>query len=767
MSESVSSNSGSCIAATHLSIYAFLANDVQVSRVDYPSIEPGMVFKKGSRVMLTSFPRDELDDIDFIRFYSNENKLYGACEPEDICDFQTVIDSYITLRKHGAFPFDDEASIASEKVPCTIFDSLSAASSETDENDSPVTVKEVDVHRAQSIASDLDAEMEAFYNQNPEFARAGNETVLDADDLADMMSTTNMRLDDTAANNRTSLAPVTSTPAPNRQPSIQGLSSKRHVADSTMLGREDLMRMQESKQVEAAVNQGIVPVATGMQEYALRTDNNIKQIGDLLKNQMNRASSQDQAIGNLQTQLSSLANSLDTNQLAQTIIANVGQHFAATIDAKFSELKQTVDPAPIMNTAVDPPAETQKKPITKAKKGRRSARFTLPDSDTDSDSEIAELIHNRTFDPQSSKMYCADAMFADNSALAEDSLKSAENAMKRIRSNPEMVPKWNRSKGGLLSIFLCKDVFNFARKQGLLNEKFLMFWISYVFPSDNEEKVYMYLNEIRTLFPNENLYKTLRALAFRMRPSEKTSIDALPKRKQNEGLLDLVLRLKVDIPICADLKKHEITNKIVEFIRTHEQDPTVKLEFKKSAMVYGRKITEKQLLKIAENIDELLETTSGHQTTRYQQVTQKPDLPSDRKALEMLLDNQQSLCDKIAALEQSRTNPGRNDNPTKCHKCQAQAQPRKNGGFYPHCSQCFRTKVQIQKPTIYKSSPARPICTVCQRNTCNIGRSGKPFSTCFDCASRSEFGNMRKWSDVAKNSSNKQVFRNESTQQGN
>jgi len=206
-------------------------------------------------------------------------------------------------------------------------------------------------------------------------------------------------------------------------------------------------------------------------------------------------------------------------------------------------------------------------------------------------------------------------MFSDGSGLAEDSLKSAENAMKRIRSNPDIVPKWNSSKAGLLSVFLCKDVFNFARKQGLLNEKFLKYWVSYVFPSENEEKVYMYLNEIRTQFPNENLYKTLRALAFRMIPGEKTSIDALPKRKQHEGLLDLVLRLKIDIPICADVKEHEITNKIVEFIRTHEHDQTVKLEFKKSILPYGRKITEKQLLKIAESLDELLETQTRQQST--------------------------------------------------------------------------------------------------------------------------------------------------------
>ena len=357
-------------------------------------------------------------------------------------------------------------------------------------------------------------------------------------------------------------------------------------------------------------------------------------------------------------------------------------------------------------------------------------------------------------------MYCLDAMFSDGSCLAEDSLKSAENAMKRIRLNSDIVPKWKNPKDGLLSIFLCKDVFNFARKQGLLNEKFLKYWISYVFPSENEEKVYMYLNEIRTQFPKENLYKTLRALAFRMSPGEKTSIDALSKRQPKEGLLDLVLRLKIDIPICVDVKENEITNKIVEFIRTHEQDAMVKLEFKKAILPYGRKITEKQLIRIAESLDELLETQSGHQSTRYQQVTSNSDMYTDKEALELLLDNQKSMCDKIAALEQMRgSSPlqAQTGGKPKCQKCNSEPQRKKSGGFYPHCGNCFRNKVQISKPNLYSSPPvhsdaSRPICRVCRKNKCNIDRSGSPFPSCYDCSqnrnSNRGIGGVQKWSNV-------------------
>ena len=757
------SETGSSIAASHLSVYAFLANDVPVSVIDYPDIEKGAIFNKGSRVLLTSFPRDELDDIDFIKFYSNEHKLYGACEPEDIRDFQTVVKSYITLRNLGAFPYDDEATVASEKEPNNrLFDADSTASSEEDH--SAETVQHViQADDAQSITSEQMAEMEAYYSQDPEYARTGNNNVLDADDLADMMSTTNMRLDDTAVENPINMAPITSTPAPFRQPNGQAsVASKRQMADSTMLEREQLAHVEEKNQVTNVVNQGIGNVATGMQKYALKTDENIQRMGDLLSNQMSETKNHADAIAAMQVQMKSIASAVEPEKFVKTMTGLFEQLVDKHLQAQKSQAQSTqptinmdTEPAAISERMTEPQTEKaapKVKSIMKPKKGRRSARFILPDSDSDSDSEIADLIQNRTFDPQSSKMYCADAMFVDNSALAEDSLKSAENAMKRIRSNPDIVPKWSGSKGGLLSIFLCKDVFNFARKQGLLCEKYLKFWISYVFPSENEEKVYMYLNDIRNLFPDANLYKTLRALAFRMRPSEKTSIDALPKRQDNEGLLDLVLRLKIDIPICADVKEHEIIAKIVEFIRTHEKNETVKLEFKKAVLVYGRKITEKQLLKVAESLDELLETSRGRPTSRYQQVTAESSLYTDKEALEILLDNQKTLTDKIAALEQSRTKQINSNPKPKCQKCSAQPQKRKSGGFYPHCSDCFVNKVQVEYTSTSKRTVTSQTCKSCSRNTCNLNRFGKPFPTCYECFSKNQtgntFGNMRNWSKV-------------------
>ena len=737
------SQAGSSIAPSHLSIFAFLAKDIPATQLEGGNQYPGLVVQKGSRVMLTHFPRSTAHDVDHVRFYSNEHRVHGMCQPDDVTDFDQIVSAYITLHSNQALPYEEEASMIS--------------------NDKAV-------EQAPSINSELLAEMEAHYNNDPEFARAGNETVLDVDDLADMMSTTNTRLEGTPIRNPIFQATATSTPAPPRPPTVHGsMAGKRHLPDSTMLEREQVAHAEESKQVEAVVNRGIGPVAIGMQEYALKTDNNIQNMGKLLSKQMDASKHNQVAIGAIQSQMNSISSALDPENLAKTMAAVCDQYFQdKEIQTRMTNLKSTPETATNIIPNSDPhelPVEKSKnkqpvKPILKAKKGRRSARFTLPDSDSDSDSEIMELIQNRTFDPQSSKMYCLDAMFSDGSCLAEDSLKSAENAMKRIRLNSDMVPKWRNPKDGLLSIFLCKDVFNFARKQGLLNEKFLKYWISYVFPSENEEKVYMYLNEIRTQFPKENLYKTLRALAFRMSPGEKTSIDALSKRQPKEGLLDLVLRLKIDIPICVDVKENEITNKIVEFIRTHEQDAMVKLEFKKAILPYGRKITEKQLIKIAESLDELLETQSGHQSTRYQQVTSNSDMYTDKEALELLLDNQKSMCDKIAALEQMRGSSSlqaQTGGKPKCQKCNAEPQRKKSGGFYPHCGNCFRNKVQISKPNLYSSPPvhsdaSRPICRVCRKNKCNIDRSGSPFPSCYDCSqnrnSNRGIGGVQKWSNV-------------------
>ena len=179
-------------------------------------------------------------------------------------------------------------------------------------------------------------------------------------------------------------------------------------------------------------------------------------------------------------------------------------------------------------------------------------------------------------------------------------------------------------------------------------------------------------------------------------------------------------------------------------------------------MPYGRRITEKQLLKIAESLDELLETQSGHQTTRYQQVTSNSNMYTDKEALELLLDNQQSFSDKIAALEKARFQSNIQETKVTCQKCSAEPQRRKSGGFYPHCSDCFQTKVQSRKSDLYSAPQANttaskknshgPVCRVCNQKSCKVDRFGKPFPSCFDCFQKSRsgkaFGDMKKWSNV-------------------
>ena len=384
---------GSSVAPSHLSIFAFLANDIPALQLEGGDHQPELIIKKGSRIMLTHFPRADAQDVDHVRFYSNEHNVHGACQPDDVVDFDRIVNAYITLRENQALPYEEEASMVS--------------------NDKPV-------EPAPSITSEQLAEMEAYYSQDPEFRRASNDTVLDVDELANMMSATNTRLEETPIRNPIAFAPSASTPAPPRPPTIQGsVAGKRHMPDSTMLNQEQLMQAAESEHVSTVVNKGIGSVANGMQRYAVKTDENIQRMGQLLSKQMDASKSNCEAITAMQGQLNSIANAVDPEKLLNTMAVVCEQLLEKQhqqrredeiIDIRRAALKE-VDQPPTMDTSPDPVAKvtveptlvTQpkgKKPILK-KKGRRSARFTLPDSDSDSDSEIAELIHNRTVDPQS------------------------------------------------------------------------------------------------------------------------------------------------------------------------------------------------------------------------------------------------------------------------------------------------------------------------------------------------------------------------------
>ena len=103
---------------------------------------------------------------------------------------------------------------------------------------------------------------------------------------------------------------------------------------------------------------------------------------------------------------------------------------------------------------------------------------------------------------------------ARNIAVANNSVKNNE---------------WERSE--FIGVELYKKqlgLIGFGKVAKLVSKRMQSFDMKIVFydpfidsSTENEEKVYMYLNEIRTMFPKENLYKTLRALAFRMSPGEK------------------------------------------------------------------------------------------------------------------------------------------------------------------------------------------------------------------------------------------------------
>ena len=81
------STCGSSIAASHLSIFAFLANDIPARQLEGDALSDDFVIEKGTRIMLTQFPRSSGFEKDHIRFYSNEHRLHGTCQPDDVQNF--------------------------------------------------------------------------------------------------------------------------------------------------------------------------------------------------------------------------------------------------------------------------------------------------------------------------------------------------------------------------------------------------------------------------------------------------------------------------------------------------------------------------------------------------------------------------------------------------------------------------------------------------------------------------------------------------------
>ena len=99
------SQAGSSIASTHACFHAFLLSDIPVDQL-HPRPLGADFIPRGSRVKLIKFLLTNADEK--VRFYSNEFKAYGFCDPEDIQDFDKSVKAWVTMRDTEALPYEED-----------------------------------------------------------------------------------------------------------------------------------------------------------------------------------------------------------------------------------------------------------------------------------------------------------------------------------------------------------------------------------------------------------------------------------------------------------------------------------------------------------------------------------------------------------------------------------------------------------------------------------------------------------------------------------
>ena len=334
--------------------------------------------------------------------------------------------------------------------------------------------------------------------------------------------------------------------------------------------------------------------------------------------------------------------------------------------------------------------------------------------DDNEDSSCEEIIH-KPGELDDCNMPPSTSHFLSKIYSAKDVTmsKETENALKSIRMKPSLVPRIT-AYNIPVAFFLCRILYNFALKQGLHQIEFLNRWIFHAFPEANQEKVHYYLGEIQSKHSTPNLLKTLRELARRLSPDECLTMQTIQPRGTDEGLLDLLIRLKTDITIVTGCNKHELPNMIFKYIRNSEQNSAMGIEFRRELLRHRGKITMDKLNRVAEHVDRLI----------------KPVISNN-----------------ISNFQQSKSNTA------VCELCQdTHSNMRENGTPWPSCKSCMYTTQQyedkIQKMSTYNKprqtaripfskhssdSSKSSNCCDCNVTTRWNPRSRRPYLRCYDC----------------------------------
>ena len=232
------------------------------------------------------------------------------------------------------------------------------------------------------------------------------------------------------------------------------------------------------------------------------------------------------------------------------------------------------------------------------------------DEDTDEDgysddTDVDDSL-NATYVPPSTSHFLNEV----GKSKAPHLSKETEAALKHLRLHPDKTPQVNAYRLPI-AFFLCRVIYQFAVRQGLHQVEYLNRWLFYAFPESNQEKVHYYLGRIRKRYPKAGLFRTLRELARSLSPDDFMTLQTIQHRSASEGLTDLLIRLRSDIPIVMDVTEAELPSLICQFIKNSERDSDLGTEFRREIIRSRGKPTLSKLHKIVSRVDRLLKPSGN------------------------------------------------------------------------------------------------------------------------------------------------------------
>ena len=111
------------------------------------------------------------------------------------------------------------------------------------------------------------------------------------------------------------------------------------MADSTMIGQEQLAKDQEAQKVQNVVNTGVSRVATGVQNYAVKTDGQIAKLTQLLKTQAQANAANQNTIAALQHQIGVLTSTFQPDKLLSVLCQSMEQRIENAVAARLDSEK--------------------------------------------------------------------------------------------------------------------------------------------------------------------------------------------------------------------------------------------------------------------------------------------------------------------------------------------------------------------------------------------------------------------------------------------